>query len=125
MKKSVFVDNTQQGLWGYQPEPTRHDSFVGWRTILERDWKTGKQRLDYVPGRSSIRGLKTDCNRLIRWWSKGRNAPEKQFLMNDRTTTVSFFRSECKKGVMTAYAQRRADYAYISLYLDYTKEEQT
>ena len=124
MKKAAFIDNTQQGCWGYQPEPTRHDVFVGWRTILERDWKTGKQRLDYVPGRVSCRGLETDCNRIIRWWSKGRNSPEKQFL-NDRTTTVSFFRSEFKKGMMTAYAQRSADYAYISLYLDYTKEAQT
>lgn len=124
MKKAAFIDNTQQGCWGYQPEPTRHDAFVGWRTILERNWKTGKQRLDYVPGRGSSRGLETDCNRLVRWWSKGRDAPEKQFL-KDRTTTVSFFRSECKKGVMTAYAQRSADYAYISLYLDYTKEAQT
>ena len=124
MAQPKFIDNTQNGCWGYQPAPTQHDAFVGWRTILERDWKTGRQRLDYVPGRGSSRGLETDCNRLVRWWSKGRNALEKQFL-KDRTTTVSFFRSECKKGVMTAYAQRSADYAYISLYLDYIKEAQT
>ena len=124
MKKEIFIDNTKHGCWGYEPAPTQHDAFVGWRTILERDWKTGKLRLDYVHGRGSSRGLETDCNRLVRWWSNGRQAPEKQFL-NDKNTTVSFFRADCKKGVMTAYARRSDDYAYISLYLDYTKNEQT
>ena len=120
--KDEFIDNTQHGCWGLNPEPENHDAFVGWRTIYDYNYKTGKPRLDYVPGRGSSRGLKADCDRLVKWWSKGRNAPEKQFLKCSILTFASF-REECKQGIITAYAKRSSDYAYISLYLDYLANE--
>lgn len=129
MKKATFIDNTKQGCWGYNPEPENHDAFVGWRTILDRSGK--KPRLDYVPGRCSAKGLKTDVDRLVRWWSKRvkwwmREVPEKWWLENcsHMKNEGSFICGPSKFGYLSALVKRSDDYVYISLYLDHSKNEE-
>ena len=134
-KTDEFLDNTRgvMGCWGYNPEPEKHDAFIGWRTIFT--CVNGKPELDYVPGRGSCRGLKSDCDRLVRWWAKrnkwwAREVPEKWWLKTC---------APCRKtdpgphvicgpapfGFVTAIVKSSGDYVYVSLYLDKNKKEET